>query len=431
MQTITASLDMALQRANQKNSDRNDLSASAHADFLQHMIEEKPVIKDISVLVEPKNGSSEMEESAMADDLEIGVITPMTKPETPMPSAPDAPMLEDFLAGPIQQPTAKERPPESLPDGVEDILMRSFPLLNNDIVAKNMQAVPMLQQTRLATVSHPVASFLALEERAKGMIRTNQPPHTDHANFAPEIRSVVSAQTNDMPPDFVPKLSGASLPFRLRRDEAAKIEAVSTSADIAGLETPQSVLTSGGAIAPSEDHLSGTELVLMGRVSAGLERPDDGSLGPVSVLSSGNGGTSISAPPQIAAPGQPPVVQVAHAIANASADRFEIILSPEELGRVRIQLHQSESGLQVLIATERPETLDLFRKNISLLTRALSDLGHNAASFQFGERGQNKDRQNFVTGHARSTAERMVSENLTEGSVASRRPGVNGMDLRF
>ena len=68
-------------------------------------------------------------------------------------------------------------------------------------------------------------------------------------------------------------------------------------------------------------------------------------------------------------------MQIAQAFAQASGERFDVQLSPEELGRVRIQLQPSEAGLHVVITTERPETLDFLRKNIAQLSRELSDLG--------------------------------------------------------
>lgn len=66
----------------------------------------------------------------------------------------------------------------------------------------------------------------------------------------------------------------------------------------------------------------------------------------------------------------------------------EISLSPEELGRVRLRLHPSEAGLSVTITADRPETLDLMRRNIDILAREFLDIGYEDAQFDFDQGGQ-------------------------------------------
>jgi hypothetical protein len=80
--------------------------------------------------------------------------------------------------------------------------------------------------------------------------------------------------------------------------------------------------------------------------------------------------------------------QIAENLQKMSDGRVEIRLSPEELGSVRLQLHQGESGLTVTVQAERPETLDLMRRNIDQLARDLADAGYGEASFSFDQHGQ-------------------------------------------
>lgn len=82
--------------------------------------------------------------------------------------------------------------------------------------------------------------------------------------------------------------------------------------------------------------------------------------------------------PQVAA-------QIGQAVVHSSGGTTEIALNPEELGRVRISLTNSESGLSVSILAERPETADLMRRNIDSLAREFLDLGHENLSFSFGD----------------------------------------------
>lgn len=67
--------------------------------------------------------------------------------------------------------------------------------------------------------------------------------------------------------------------------------------------------------------------------------------------------------------------------ARPGAGSIEIALSPEELGRVSIVLNGREDGMQLVIAAERPETLDLMRRHISLLSAEFQKLGYANLSF--------------------------------------------------
>lgn len=127
---------------------------------------------------------------------------------------------------------------------------------------------------------------------------------------------------------------------------------------------------------------------------------------------------------------QSSIAQVAQAVFNATSEHFEISLSPEELGRVRFHLHQSETGLQISITAERPETLDLLRKNISLLSRTLSDLGYESASFHFGENGgDRKNKPGVQVPRSAQDTSFEQSSTITPAHVGNLLAG--GLDLRF
>lgn len=81
-----------------------------------------------------------------------------------------------------------------------------------------------------------------------------------------------------------------------------------------------------------------------------------------------------------------------------SGDRLgtEVRLNPEELGRVRLTFSGAEAASLVLIQVERPETLDLLRRNLDLLRAELQaegyaglelSLGHEAPTHQDGTAG--------------------------------------------
>lgn len=82
------------------------------------------------------------------------------------------------------------------------------------------------------------------------------------------------------------------------------------------------------------------------------------------------------------------VRQLAEALLAGDSGREDILelkLRPEELGHLRFRMTQGEHGLVLSIAAERPETLDLLRRNVDQLARALSDLGYESSSFSFDD----------------------------------------------
>lgn len=76
--------------------------------------------------------------------------------------------------------------------------------------------------------------------------------------------------------------------------------------------------------------------------------------------------------------------QLHDAVAHKPDGPVEVALSPEELGRVRMTLHPAEHGITVAVQAERPETLDLMRRNIEMLARDFRSLGYADVSFSFG-----------------------------------------------
>lgn len=124
--------------------------------------------------------------------------------------------------------------------------------------------------------------------------------------------------------------------------------------------------------------------------------------------------------------------QIATAIVQTSGATTEIALNPEELGRVRISLTAGDTGLTVAIIAERPETVDLMRRNIDLLTRELHEMGYENLTFTFGDQsndaGQNQDRDDG-TAQSRTTFEHSA---IDEHPTTSMRVALSGgLDLKL
>jgi len=93
------------------------------------------------------------------------------------------------------------------------------------------------------------------------------------------------------------------------------------------------------------------------------------------------------------------VEQLVGAIRAGGDGTFDVQLSPEELGRVRLTLTSDGAEMIVSIAAERVETLELMRRHIDLLARDFRDLGYTSVQFTFAD-GDGRDPR----GHAASGA---------------------------
>lgn len=92
-------------------------------------------------------------------------------------------------------------------------------------------------------------------------------------------------------------------------------------------------------------------------------------------------------------PGAPPTRQVAEAIIRSGVEsgQTELVLSPEELGKVQFSIRNVDGQLSVVISAERPETLSLLRRNADLLATELAQSGMGNAALDFGGGGQTRD----------------------------------------
>ncbi|MEQ9243185.1 flagellar hook-length control protein FliK [Roseovarius indicus] len=131
----------------------------------------------------------------------------------------------------------------------------------------------------------------------------------------------------------------------------------------------------------------------------------------------------------------PQVLQVSAAIQASTERSFDIHLSPAELGKVRITLSPSESGITVSILADRPETLDLLRRHSDLLAQDFRDLGYDSATFSFGgdpegERGGDRDQ---MTPDRSAPPDEIDLVQEQEQSPGPTKPkiGAGRMDLRI
>jgi hypothetical protein len=80
-------------------------------------------------------------------------------------------------------------------------------------------------------------------------------------------------------------------------------------------------------------------------------------------------------------------IQVASIEAGDGKLRTELELAPKELGRLKMVLQATERGLHLQIVAERPETLDLVRRQIDHLQRALGAEGVTLSGLDLQDHG--------------------------------------------
>lgn len=80
--------------------------------------------------------------------------------------------------------------------------------------------------------------------------------------------------------------------------------------------------------------------------------------------------------------------QLAVAVQKNPNGVTELVLNPEELGRVKLALSTVDGAMTMTITTERPETQDLMRRHIDVLAQELRQMGFSDVGFSFREQGR-------------------------------------------
>lgn len=124
--------------------------------------------------------------------------------------------------------------------------------------------------------------------------------------------------------------------------------------------------------------------------------------------------------------------QLAEALQQMPNRPVEITLNPQELGRVRLSLSSSETGIIVHLLAERPETMDLMRRQISELQTAFQEIGYRDIRFSFSDGrqpGSEKDDSGQPTG-TRAREEAIGTAGNAPEITLSTAP-VTGLDIRL
>lgn len=138
---------------------------------------------------------------------------------------------------------------------------------------------------------------------------------------------------------------------------------------------------------------------------------------------------TVAAAPSMPGAGHGPAglsQQIASAIQASGERSFDIVLSPTELGKVRISLTPADGGMSVSIVADRPETLDLLRRHVDVLAQDLRDIGYGSAEFSFAADDQGQG----SSGRAPAEAVQGPLGDIPQSEPESAPPdGASGLDL--
>jgi Flagellar hook-length control protein FliK len=113
--------------------------------------------------------------------------------------------------------------------------------------------------------------------------------------------------------------------------------------------------------------------------------PQSAPVGPTGTVA----GVAAAAAPAGSVPAQVIATLIAAAPQTAAgSERVEVILSPEELGHVRMDFRAEGDGMVVFVTAERQDTLDLLRRHGDQLVAELRQAGFSGTSLAFGHWGQ-------------------------------------------
>jgi flagellar hook-length control protein FliK len=124
--------------------------------------------------------------------------------------------------------------------------------------------------------------------------------------------------------------------------------------------------------------------------------------------------------------------QIADVVRAGREGTVEVTLRPEELGRVSLSFSNDGGALTVSLTADRPETLELLRRNIALLEQDLRQLGYASLDFAFNDGAGGEGH-----GPGRDHAGRPTADDtglMDTGPVRPEARGLTpsgGMDLRL
>jgi len=81
------------------------------------------------------------------------------------------------------------------------------------------------------------------------------------------------------------------------------------------------------------------------------------------------------------------------AVSQSGTNTVDLVLKPEDLGKLRFEMTQNGDQIRIHLTVERPETMDLLRRNADQLLFEFRQAGYSGATLSFGHWGQGGQQQ--------------------------------------
>lgn len=261
---------------------------------------------------------------------------------------------------------------------------------------------------------------------AQGIVQALTAGQTASKGLEQKTLSETAALTNDVPADA--EESGVLISSELKGREFRAPAAAPVGHPLRPAVSALQTLAAGGLGAGSAgaELLMGSEDLLPGAFDLTGEVP-----GLTQLLAEASFGTGT-----VHRPETPRLVaaQLAEAFASKGEQKVEVSLNPQELGHVKMRVVASETGITMIIQTERPETADLMRRHIHELAEEFRRMGYEDISFEFSggqTGGQSADDEGDGGVSPGGTGPRGPdAADGTEPVIQNLRLGETGVDMR-
>ncbi len=175
---------------------------------------------------------------------------------------------------------------------------------------------------------------------------------------------------------------------------------------------PAATAIATGQNGPKSVPAPGAALLLWGDVSPTktAESQDSAALASFSPVGSAPApGPTGTQPSPIGTPYQAIPAKLVEMRQSGKLGPVELSLSPEELGRIRMQITPDGDTVRIVLQAERAETAELLRRNSDALLSELRQSGFEGASFSFegwgtGGQSDRPERQSFEPGETSTLA---------------------------
>lgn len=340
---------------------------------------------------------------------------PSPKLTLPMPPAAEGPHLGSEMAALRPRPTPETGPAVGL-NGIPAKVAKVDKITTDKaalVVPKSSHADSPLPATPLPRIAAETAAMRGPVYSVHGTTASPEPALSERLQGRKPIRreaalSATPAPVATQPNTFVTTSPAAAIPPAMPA-AAAPVMTSMTVPDGLGLEVLPSEPSSGPAFSSQELRVSSTSVT-----GAPLDGPRQMQLAK-----------SISS-------------QIAQVSTQTADSAIEVTLNPRELGRVRISMTPTETGMHILLQADRPEIIDLLRRNAETLAEEFSGAGYASISFAFDGGGQTpddggQDDSSKQSGNARTAA---LDLDPAMPSATPKRPGLSvnltdSLDIRL